>query len=571
MKILRQLLIWIILFSLAPGLQLLCFSRSPARGRRGMVASQSELASQIGVDILKRGGNAIDAAVAVAFALAAAYPEAGNLGGGGFMLIRLADGRSTAVDYRETAPASAGRNVFVGPGGNLIKGEGSTTVGYRAAGIPGTPAGLEYAFKKYGSGKVKWADVVEPARLLAERGFSLSGRVAALLKSNPHLAAYPESRRIFQNSGKFYSEGDMLLQPDLARTLARIEKLGAADFYTGETARLIAADMKVNGGLITGSDLAGYRPVERKPIEGTYRGHKIITMPPPSSGGIVLLQILNMLENFDVAAMGWASSAKYHVLAEAMRRAFADRAEWMGDPDFSSVPVSALISKKYARERAATIDTAKASTSKLIGPGRPPVGEGTETTHFTVVDESGNTVSNTFTLNDYFGSAVAAKGTGVLLNDEMDDFAAKPGQPNLFGLVQGERNAVEPFKRPLSSMTPVIVLRKDGSLWFAAGARGGPRITSAVLQIIINMIDHDMDFQQAFDAPRIHHQWMPDEIGYEPFGMSVDTKLALSRLGHKFIEAPSPVAAATGIAVEEKTGVKLGMVDSRSDGAAVGY
>lgn len=543
----------------------------PVRGKHGMVASQHELASRIGVDIMKRGGNAVDAAIAVGLALAVVYPEAGNLGGGGFMLIRMRGGETYAIDYREMAPAGATRNVFVDKDGNLIEGEGSSTVGYRASGVPGTPAGFDLAFKKYGSGRIKWRDLVEPARRLAQNGYVLSNRLAELLKSHEEdLSKYEDSNRIFLNNGKFYEEGDLFRQPELAQTLGRMQLLGAREFYTGKTAQLIAADMKAHNGLITLDDLKNYKAKERIPLKGNYRGYEVITMPPPSSGGIVMLQVLNMLEGYDVRSMGYNSAAKYHVLTEAMRRAFADRAEFMGDPDFARVPVAALIDKKYAEKRRASINDDKASTSKDIGHGKIPGAEPMETTHFTVADAQGNVVTNTYTINDLYGSAVTAKGTGVLLNDEMDDFAARPGTANMFGLIQGENNSVQPGKRPLSSMTPTIVLRKDGSVWFALGARGGPRIISAVMQTVINVIDHDMDIQAAIDAPRIHHQWYPDELLYETFGLSPDTKRILERYGHKFTSKPGNVASATGIMFDEK-GVRLGAIDSRSDGAAIGY
>ncbi len=546
--------------------------REPVRGKHAMVASQHPIASQIGIDVMKRGGNAVDAAIAVALALAVVYPEAGNLGGGGFMLIRFKDGRTTAIDYREMAPALATRNIFVNNEGELIKGEGSSTVGYRASGVPGTPAGLDLAFQKYGSKKLKWSQLVEPSVNLARNGYVLTARLANLFKSYKEtLAKYPESNRIFLNDGKFYEEGDVLKQPELAKTLERIGKSGAKEFYTGETARLIAADMKANSGLITLDDLKNYVAKERTPVRGTYRGYEIISMPSPSSGGTVLLETLNILEKYDLRAMKYDSSEKYHVITEALRRSFADRAEFMGDADFVKVPAAELISKDYADQRRASIDTTKASTSKEIGAGEIVGKESMETTHFTVVDAEGNCVTNTYTINDLYGSRVTAKGTGVLLNDEMDDFAARPGKPNMFGLIQGERNAVAPKKRPLSAMTPTIVLRKDGSLWFAVGARGGPRIITAVLQTVINMVDHDMNIQQAMDAPRIHHQWFPDEILSEPFGMSPDTRSILEKLGHKFTEKPGYVASATGIGIEAETGVRLGAIDARSDGEAVGY
>lgn len=542
----------------------------PVRGKHAMVASQHELASQIGVNIMKKSGNAVDAAIAVGLALAVVYPEAGNIGGGGFMLIRDAKGEFFAIDYREMAPSGATRDMFVNAKGELIDGEGSSDVGYRASGVPGTLAGFELAFKKYGSGRVKWRDLVEPARLLAQNGYVLSYRLAMLFREYEEtLSKYPESKRIFLNGGKYYEEGDTFRQPDLAATLGRIANQGAREFYTGRTAQLIAADMKANGGLITMEDLKNYKAKERVPLRGTYRGFPIVSMPPPSSGGAVMLNVLNILEGYEVSAMPFGSAAKIHLLAEASRRAFADRSEYMADPDFASVPFEKIIDKGYAATRRASIDPKKASNSLNIRPGEVAVKEPTETTHFTVVGPDGTVVSNTYTINDLYGSRVTAKGTGVLLNDEMDDFAARPGRANMFGLVQGERNKVEGGKRPLSSMTPTIVLRKDGKTWFALGARGGPRIISAVMQSVINVIDYGMDIQEAIDAPRIHHQWLPDEMLYE-FGISPDTLSILSSYGHKFPARPGHVASATGIMIDEK-GVRLGAIDSRSDGKAIGY
>ncbi len=544
----------------------------PVRGRNAMVASQHELASQIGVEVMKKGGNAVDASIAVGIALAVVYPEAGNLGGGGFMLVRLKDGRTTSIDYREMAPKAATRDIFVDENGELIRGDGGSTVGYRASGVPGTLAGFEMAFKKYGSGKVKWSDLIDPSIKLAKDGYVLTNRLAVLLYAyREWLARFPESNRIFLRNGKYYQEGEIFKQPELAQTLSRISELGAKEFYSGKTAQMIAADMAANKGLITLEDLKNYVAKERIPLKGTYRGNEVVTMPPPSSGGIVMLQVLNMLEGYDVRAMGSGSSAKFHLLAEAMRRSFADRAEYMADPDFADVPVAKLIDKKYAAERRATINPEKASASKDIKFGELSAStEGTETTHYTVADADGNVVSNTYTINDLYGSRVTIKGTGVLMNDEMDDFAARPGRPNLFGLVQGERNKVEGGKRPLSSMTPTIVLTKEGKPWFALGARGGPRIISAVLQTVINVIDHDMNIQQAIDAPRIHMQWLPDELAYEMYGISPDTMKILTSYGHNFAQRPGNIASATGIMID-KDGVRLGAIDSRSDGVAIGF
>ena len=547
-------------------------SRPPVRAAHGMVASTSRIASEVGIDVLKRGGNAVDAAIAVAFALAVTYPAAGNLGGGGFMMIRLRDGRTTAIDYREMAPQSATRNVYLDRSGNLIEGEGSSTVGYRAAGVPGTVAGMELALKKYGSGKFTWAQVIEPARRLAADGFTVPYSLARSLRGNAdYLSLYEETRKIYLKEGKFYVEGETFRQPELAATFARLQRGGAREFYEGETARLISEDMKRHNGLMTLADLKSYVAKEREPLRTTYRGYEVISMPPPSSGGAVLIEMLNILEGYDIGKMNSFSSEKYHLLTEAMRRAFADRAEYMGDADFVRVPINGLIDKNYAARQRASIKIDQASTSTEVRAGRPAGYESEETTHFTVVDADGNAVSNTYTLNNSYGSAVVAKGTGILLNDEMDDFAAKPGTPNLYGLIQGERNAVAPKKRPLSAMTPTFVLRKDGSLWFAVGSPGGPTIINTVLQTIINIVDHNMNIQQAIDAPRIHHQWLPDEIVYEPYGLSSDTIRALESRGHKLTAKPRYMGDAQGIMIEERTGVRLGASDPRNDGAAVGY
>jgi gamma-glutamyltranspeptidase/glutathione hydrolase len=547
-------------------------SRDPVRARHGMVASTNKLASEAGVEILKRGGNAVDAAIATAFALAVVHPAAGNLGGGGFMMIRLRDGRTTAIDYREMAPAAASHDVYLDRGGALIKGEGSSTVGYRAAGVPGTPAGMALALRKYGSGKLTWAQLIEPARQLAAQGFAISyGQARSFRAEKGLLERYEDSRRIFLNGGKFFDEGATLRQPELAATFARMQRVGAREFYEGETAHLIADDMKRHNGLITLADLKAYEPKERVPLETTYRGYKVISMPPPSSGGAVLIEMLNILEGFDLRGMQSASSEKYHVMTEAMRRAFADRAEYMGDTDFVKVPIAGLIDKRYAERQRATINTERASTSAEVRAGAPVGAESLETTHFTVVDAEGNAVSNTYTLNLGYGSGVTAKGTGVLLNNEMDDFAAKPGTPNAFGLIQSEKNAVAPRKRPLSAMTPTFVLRKDGTLWFAVGSPGGPTIINTVLQVIVNVVDHDMDIQEAIDSPRIHHQWLPDEIVYEPNGLSTDTQRALQSSGHKLTTRPRYMGDAQGIMIEAKTGMRLGASDSRAEGVPVGY
>ncbi len=551
----------------------LAASRDPVRAKHGIVASTNEVASRVGVDIMKRGGNAIDAAIAVAFALAVTHPAAGNLGGGGFMMIRLKNGKTTAIDYREMAPAAATRDIYLDKNGDLIKGEGGSLVGYRAAGVPGTVRGMELALKNYGSGKLTWSQLIEPARRLAANGFTVNNALARSLRGNDdYLSQYAETKRIYLNNGNFYKEGELFRQPDLAATFARLQRGGPNEFYEGETARLIVADMKRNNGLMTMDDLRGYVAKQRQPLQGTYRGYGIISMPPPSSGGAVLIEMLNILEGYDLKKMEASSSERYHLMAEAMRRAFADRAEFMGDSDFVKVPLEGLIDKSYAAKLRASINLDRASTSAEVRAGKPAGHESEDTTHFTVVDAQGNTVANTYTLNNSYGSAAVAKGTGILLNDEMDDFAAKPGTPNMYGLIQGERNAVAPRKRPLSAMTPTIVLRKDGSVWFTVGSPGGPTIINTVLCVISNVVDYNMNIQQALDAPRIHHQWLPDELVFEPYGMSGDTQRAMAARGHKLVDRPRYLGDAEGIMIEEKTGVRLGATDPRrSDGPAVGY
>jgi gamma-glutamyltranspeptidase/glutathione hydrolase len=554
-------------------------SRPPVRGKSGMVASVSQIASQVGADVLKRGGNAVDAAVAVGLALAVVWPSAGNLGGGGFMVIRTADGKATAIDYREMGPAAAQRNTYLDAKGEYIK--ESSTYGHRAAGVPGTVAGLAYALEKYGT--MKWADVAEPARKLAAEGFPVWPMLERSLKGGEKgLSRYPETKRIFLRNGKPYETGEIFRQPELADVFARMIKDGPREFYTGKTAQLIEASMKraAKGGKsqekvwMTMEDLANYKPVERAPLRTTYRGHEVITMPPPSSGGVALIEMLNILERYDLKALGAGSSQETHLKVEAMRRAFADRAEFLGDPDFVKVPVAGLISRTYADKLAATIDPNRASTSEAVGHGDPTaymsMKESEETTHFTVVDKDGTVASNTYTLNDSFGNKITVEGAGFLLNNEMDDFAPQPGKPNMYGLIQGEANAVGARKRPLSSMTPTIVL-KDGKLWFAVGSPGGPTIINTVLQVLINVIDYGMDIQQAIDWPRVHHQWMPDTIIYEPMGLAPDVIKRLTEMGHKFVDRPRHMGDAEGIMIEDKTGVRLGGSDPRLDGHSVGY
>jgi gamma-glutamyltranspeptidase/glutathione hydrolase len=561
-----SLLVATLTLSLVP-LAPLAASKEPVRAKHGMVASTSEIASRVGVEVMRRGGNAVDAAVAVGLALAVAWPVAGNLGGGGFMMIRRANGDTEIIDYRERAPIAASRDMYLDKEGNVVK--GASTIGYKAAGVPGTVAGLALALSRHG--KLKWSDVVEPARKLAAEGFTLDYHVVRTMQGSEKLLdRFPDSKKIFLRDGNLYQEGEKLVQPELAATLERIKTQGPREFYAGKTAELIAADMKANGGLITERDLKEYEPTIRKPLIGTYRGYEIVTMPPPSSGGAALLEMLNILETYNVGEMSPGSADAIHLIVEAQRRAFADRAEYMGDADFVKVPVAGLISKKYAASLARTIDPNHATPSSQVRAGQPSGYESTETTHFTVVDEQGNVVTNTYTLNGGFGCGATAKGTGVLLNNEMDDFTSKPGVPNSYGLLQSENNAIVPHKRPLSAMTPTIVL-KDGKVLFAVGSPGGPTIINTVLQIVVNVIDFGMNIQQAIDAPRVHHQWMPDEIRWERYGLNRDTRMELEKRGHKFAERPGFLGDAQGIMIDAKTGIRLGASDPRGGGLPVGY
>ena len=578
--------------------------RAPVEAQHGMVTSVHELASLAGLEMLQRGGNAIDAAVATGLALTVVHPFAGIIGGGGFMLIRLADGRSVALDYRERAPASATRDMYVGPDGNVLSGPASSTVGWRASGVPGSIAGFALALQKYGSGKLSWADVCEPARRLAADGHRITPIAAALHRTHAKLLTqFDESKKIFLNGGAFWKPGDLWIQADLAATFARLQKNGPREFYEGATARLIADAMKKNGGLITLADLQAYQVAERTPLHGTYRGYDIITMPPPSSGGIALLQMFAMLEPHDVGALGAQSAAKYHLFTEVMRRAFRDRAEYLGDPDFVKVPVAELLDRTYLKKRMADFSPTRATPSEKIEPGLgtvkltslPPgfpglslshhstlnaqlarlAPESTETTHFSIVDAAGNAVANTSTLNGGYGSGVTIPGTGILMNNEMDDFTAKVGVKNMYGLLQGPANAIVPGKRPLSSMTPTIVL-KDKKLFFVTGSPGGPTIINTVLQIVSNVIDFGMSVTQAVESPRIHHQWMPDSLSYERNGLSTDTANILKSLGHSFKERASYEGAYQGdgetIMVDPQTNLRLGASDlRRGDSKAVGY
>ena len=544
-------------------------SHPPLRTHHGMVSSTSEIASKIGVDVMKKGGNAVDAAVAVAFALAVTWPAAGNLGGGGFMLVREANGKEEAIDYRETAPAAATRDMYLDPSGNVIK--GASTDGYKAVAVPGTVAGLALVHKRHG--KLPWRELVEPARTLAANGFIVSDYYAGVLRqdeSQKKINPWPESRRIFLRDGKPFAMGERFVQPELAATLARIER-DPRDFYEGVTAHRIAADMKAHGGILTLADLRNYKPAMRKPLHGSYRGHDFITFPPPSSGGIAMVQMGQMLEGYDMASIPFQSASSLHLLVEVMRRAFADRAELLGDPDFVKIPAEKLLSREYNDARRKTIDPAHASNSQEIRAGIPPSPEPDHTTHFAIVDAAGTMVSNTYTLNDWFGAGVTASGTGVLLNNEMDDFTVHPGVANEYDLIQSAKNAIAAHKRPLSSMTPVIVLDR-GKPWLAVGGAGGPRIISGVFEVIVNLVDYNLNLQEALDAGRIHHQWLPDEIYWEVGGTNPDTRAALERMGHKFREKPNTFfSEVNAVMIDQATGLRVGAADPRRSGAAAGY
>jgi gamma-glutamyltranspeptidase/glutathione hydrolase len=537
------------------------FAAQPIHARKAMVVTREPHATDIGVMVLRSGGNAVDAAVAIGFALAVTHPSAGNLGGGGFMLVRLADGRSTFVDFRERAPGKASRDMYLDPEG---KPTNDSVRGWRASGVPGTVRGLEMAHGKFG--RKKWSELVEPAVRLAREGFSVSYGLAEALKNSKALAQFPESRRIFQRDSAFYEPGEKLIQPELAETLKRIARHGAADFYQGETARRLSAEMASNGGTISLDDMKHYKAVERRPLEGSYRGYHIITAPPPSSGGVGMLQILGVLEKSDYYAAGAGSASAIHYVAEAMRRYYADRSEYLADPDFSPVPVSKLLDPRYIDSIRASIDTARATPSSQVKPGDLRRYESSETTHYSIVDEEGNAVAVTYTLNGGFGSGVTVPGLGFLLNNEMDDFSVKPGDPNMFGLVQGEVNAIQPNKRPLSSMTPTIVLR-DGRLFMVLGSPGGSRIITTVTQVLLNVIDFRMNMQDAVNWPRFHHQWQPDELRVEP-GISPDTRAILESRGHT-IAPMSTMGEVSAILADG--GWLQGAADARVEGKAAGY
>lgn len=551
----------------------------PERADQGMVASVHELASQAGVEMMKEGGNAIDAAVATGFALAVVHPAAGNLGGGGFMLVRMSSGETHFLDFREKAPGKATATMYQDAQGNVVP--MLSRVGYKAVGVPGSVKGMVHAQKKFG--KLTLQQVVAPAIKLAREGFELDWAEARSLTNDKNMANFPDSRRIFQNDGKGWRQGDVLKQPELARTLERIVA-NPDEFYTGRMAREIAEFMQQGGGLITVQDLKNYEVVDRTPVRGTYRGLDIISAPPPSSGGIALIETLNILEGFDVAKAGFGSAEAIHLIVESYRRAFYDRAQFLGDPEFSSLPVIELSDKKYAEEWRASINPQRASASARLErpkvsqaladyakrkPVKAPAPESTQTTHYSVVDKDGNAVAVTTTLNGSYGSKVTIGSLGFLLNNEMDDFSSKAGVPNMFGLIQSDANLVGPNKRPLSAMTPTIVL-KDGKLWLVLGSPGGPTIITTVANILVGVADFGLDIQQAVNAPRFHHQWIPDRIAMERNRFSPDTIKLLEERGHT-------VSFGLGgdgecIQIDLATGQRLGASDGRNArGKAVGY
>lgn len=583
MSTLRKLLIGFVLALLLviPGWA----STQPVHTPHAIVVSVHELASQAGVEIMRAGGNAVDAAVATGFALAVVHPAAGNLGGGGFMLARMADGKVHFIDFREKAPAAATANMYIDATGDVSD---DAWLGYKAIGVPGSVAGLVYAETNFG--KLTLAQVMAPAIKLARDGYALTWEEARDMRDDKYLAKFPESRHIFQRDGNFYQPGEIFRQPDLARTLERIAA-DPGDFYHGAMARELAASIQKGGGLITADDLARYEVKERMPVQGSYRGYQIISAPPPSSGGTVLLEILNILEGYDLGKTGNRSAESVHLITEAFRRAFYDRAEFMGDPDFSKIPVAQLIDKRYAAAWRESIDPEHASISKDLR--RPAVfseleqyaeqhpqptaaGESPHTSHYSVVDGEGNAVAVTTTLNDWFGSRVTAEGLGFLLNDEMDDFAAKPGVPNTDGLIQGMANAVGPGKRPLSSMTPTIVL-KDDKPFLVLGSPGSSRIITTVANVLIGVVDYGMNLQEAVNAPRFHQQWLPDVLSVEEW-FSPDTVKSLEQMGYKIKfgtgrgdEWRGYWSDAECIAIDPKTGERLGASDGRNNGKAVGY
>ncbi|PWC39011.1 gamma-glutamyltransferase [Azospirillum sp. TSO35-2] len=537
----------------------------PARAANGMVASEHRLATEIGVDILKRGGNAVDAAVAVGFALAVVLPNAGNVGGGGFMIVHDAKtGKDVAIDFREMAPAKAFRDMYLDDQGKVAADRSLYT--HLAVGIPGTVAGLTHAQEKYGT--LPLAEVMAPAIKLAREGYTVTPQLAGLLEvERDHLAKWDATRAIFFKGDRPLTAGETLVNTDLADSLEMIARQGAKAFYEGPIADRIAAEMAAHGGGITKDDLKAYKVVEREPVSGTYRGYTVKSMPPPSSGGTHIIQMLNILERWPLKDYGPDSARTIHLMAEAMKLAYADRSEYLGDPDFIKVPVKGLTSRAYADELAAKIDPEKATPAGSIKPGKPAPYESDQTTHFSVADAQGDVVSTTYTLNLNFGSGIVAAGTGILLNNEMDDFSAKPGVPNAFGLIGGDANAIQPYKRPLSSMSPTIVL-KDGKPWLVTGSPGGSRIITTTMETVIDHIDFGLNPAEAAALPRVHHQWTPDELRVEK-GLSPDTVRLLQQMGHKVVVKPTMGRTQT---IQRRDDGLYGYSDPRNpDGMTLGY
>ncbi|AXK39007.1 gamma-glutamyltransferase [Crenobacter cavernae] len=537
----------------------------PVYAKNGMVAAEQELATRIGVEMLKRGGNAVDAAVAVGFALAVVLPNAGNLGGGGFMMLHDAKtGQDVALDFREIAPAKASRDMYLDDKGNVAEGRSLYT--HLAVGVPGTVAGMEHALKRWGT--MKLADVIAPAIKLAEQGVVVSPTLAQMMDvEKDNLGRWDSTRAVFFKDGRPLKAGERLVQKDLARSLRLIARHGAKVFYQGEIGDKIVAEMARHGGLIGKDDLKNYKIAERAPVSGEYRGYKVVSMPPPSSGGVHIIQILNMLERYPLSQYGLNSAQTIHYLAEAMKLAYADRAEYLGDPGFVKVPVRGLTSKKYADELAQKIDPVKVLPAAAIKPGKPQPYESDQTTHYSIVDGKGNAVAVTYTLNLNFGSGIVARGTGILLNDEMDDFSAKPGVPNAYGLIGGEANAIQPGKRPLSSMSPTLVL-KNGKPWLVTGSPGGARIITTTLQTIVNAVDFGMNAAEAASTPRVHHQWLPDELRVEK-GLSPDTLQILKKQGYQVAEKPTMGRTQT---IQVRDDGLYGYSDPRNpDGATAGF
>lgn len=522
-------------------------SMQPIAAEHGMVVAAQHLATHVGVDVLRDGGNAIDAAVAVGYALAVVYPAAGNIGGGGFMTIQLADGRKTFLDFREKAPLAATANMYLDKDGNVIK--GASTTGYLAVGVPGTVSGMEYALKKYGT--MKRASVMAPAIKYAQDGFVLDqGDIDMFWTATEDFKKDAASAAIFLNRGQPFQVGEKIVQKDLAKTLRLISDKGEDGFYKGPVGAAIVASSQAGHGILTQADLDQYKTRELKPVECTYRGYGVVSAPPPSSGGVVICEILNILEGYPMKELGFRSAEAVQYQIEAMRHAYMDRNSYLGDPDFVKNPLDRLLDKNYAAQIRAVISPTHAGVSKDIKPGVPPH-EGSNTTHYSIVDKWGNAVSVTYTLNDWFGAKVTAAKTGVLMNDEMDDFTSKVGVPNMYGLVQGEANSIAPGKRPLSSMAPTIVTR-DGKTVLVIGTPGGSRIITAVENTIVNLIDYGMNVQEAVDAPRFHQQWLPDLTNLERFALSPDTQKILEGYGQKF-GPPQPANHVAAILVGAPT------------------